>query len=303
MTRFIKDLTKEKLIELALTEPGTISGCYSMFHNFSGTNAWLLSIQQIDMGLDITPVMCGSKWVKAGIISEETKKRLYREKYNMFARLYHEFEVDKLDKNGNKIYDSYGKVVKETKVSFPLSRHFFSYSMFKKDEILKEHVENIEFDVNETLTRLGFELIKYESVNGNCQGYCYPNQKQIAINPLAENPTKTLLHEIAHCILHSDESEMIDSNILDKGIKEAEAELTAYICSVMLGETDDVKLSYSRGYVQHWLKDKDKFKKVNITRVSNAVDIIMKAVANYKGNYNLEKSKDIKRLNNNNDGE
>ena len=55
--RSLKDIDKNQLIEIALNEKGTISNCYHLFHNFSSTNAWLLSIQQVDMGLDVSPVM------------------------------------------------------------------------------------------------------------------------------------------------------------------------------------------------------------------------------------------------------
>lgn len=309
-TRMYTEQDKSKLIEIALNESGTISGCYSMFHDFSGTNAWLLSIQQMDRGLDVTPVMCGSKWVKSGIISEETKKRLYRQNMQMFARVPQQVPIYEMDEETNKPKkDKDGKpIVKYFKTTFPFSRHFFSYSMFKKNEILKEYKVEVTIDFEETLKRLDLTMIKYNNIDGNCQGYCYPKNKTIAINPVAENPQKTLLHEIAHCLLHSNDERFVDTTQPnDRCVKEAEAEMVAYVCSVMLGETNEETLSHSRGYIQKWLSrnsdGKAAFTKENTARVMNAIDIVMKAVANYKGNYDKTKvNEDLKRVDKDNEG-
>lgn len=289
--RPLKDLGKEDLIQIALNEKGTISNCYQLFHNFSSTNAWLLAIQQVDKGLDVTPVMCTTDWVKAGIISEETRQRHYYDR--MYARRVGTYK--KKDKyTGELILDDNGEPIEEK--CYPLTKSYLSYSQFKKSELLKEFKPNYTVDFKQVLDIMGLTEIKYGLTDGNCQGYCLPNDKKLAINPMAENAQKTMLHEIAHCLLHTSDGMTIDSKTLTQSIKEAEAECTAYVCSIMLGDENEEHLSYSRGYIQAWL-GKNEFKPVNSKRVCKAVDIIMKAIANYKDKYDSKEfAKDLKSL-------
>src|SRR5262249_26096061 len=52
------------------------------------------------------------------------------------------------------------------------------------------------WDRNRALATLQVEEIPFHEMNGNVQGYS--SKRQFAINPLAELPTKTLFHELAH---------------------------------------------------------------------------------------------------------
>ena len=63
-----------------------------------------------------------------------------------------------------------------------------------------------EWDVKRALATLDVELIPFDSADGNCQGFA--RKRQIAINPLAQLPAKTLFHEAAHVLLgHTGESD------------------------------------------------------------------------------------------------
>lgn len=298
----ITQQSKEDLIRIALSESGKISGCFSMFRDFSGTNAWLLGIQQIERGLDVSPVMSTKGWVRAGIISEETRKKMIRQA--LYARVPQSFPIYEKDEEGKTKRDKDGKaIVAYTKTSFPFAKAFLSYSQFKKSDLLKEHKVECSFDMEEVASRLGLSITTYQSVDGNCQGYCTPSRGTIAINPLAENPQKTFIHEVAHCLLHKGELRFVDGKQLTRDIREAEAELTSYVVNVMLGASDD-ELAYSRGYIQSWLgglhlSTEEIIKQVkpkNMARICTAIDIIMKAIANYKGAYTLESSGDLKKL-------
>lgn len=294
--KLLKDMTKEDLIQIALTEPGTISNCYSLFHNYSSNNAWLLAIQQKDRGLDITPVMSGSGWVKAGIITEETRKAI---KSKLWAMVPQQYTIEKTDRvTGEKVLDEKGKPILISGTSFPFRQAFISYSMFKKSQLLKEFKPNYTVDFKATLERLELQEIKYGMTDGNCQGYCIPNQKIVAINPVAENAQKTMLHEIAHCLLHKSDVAIVDNKQLDRSIREAEAECTAYVCSIMLGDEDETHLSNSRAYIQSWLgRGNETLSQTNIKRICKAIDIIMKAIANNKGKYDKQAlTKDLKEL-------
>ena len=56
-----------------------------------------------------------------------------------------------------------------------------------------------EWDAERALTALSIERIPFDHTDGNVQGFA--RQRQVAINPLAQLPYKTLFHELAHVIL------------------------------------------------------------------------------------------------------
>jgi hypothetical protein len=59
-----------------------------------------------------------------------------------------------------------------------------------------------EWDADRALAALDIERIAFTNTNGNCQGYA--KKRQIAINPVAQVPHKTLFHEAAQlCCLRS----------------------------------------------------------------------------------------------------
>jgi hypothetical protein len=66
-----------------------------------------------------------------------------------------------------------------------------------------------------------------------------------------EQTIKTLLHEVAHSILHCDDGEEKDA---DRETREVQAESVAYtVCKYLDINTDD----YSFGYIAGWSGDKD----------------------------------------------
>jgi hypothetical protein len=78
-----------------------------------------------------------------------------------------------------------------------------------------------EWDADRALAALDIERIAFTDTDGNCQGYA--RKRQIAINPVAQLPHKTLFHE---------------------------AEAVAMLCCEALNlEGAD----YCRGYIQNWL--------------------------------------------------
>ncbi len=42
--------------------------------------------------------------------------------------------------------------------------------------------------------------VQFERSNGNVQGYAKPDTRHVAVSPLAVNPAKALMHEMAHCL-------------------------------------------------------------------------------------------------------
>ncbi|MFZ1547090.1 MAG: hypothetical protein WAT12_08305 [Candidatus Nitrotoga sp.] len=70
---------------------------------------------------------------------------------------------------------------------------------------------------------------------------------------------------------------MADGDLMQKDIKEAEAEAVAYLCCATLGLPG---LEESRDYIQGWLGSKarsEEFSKKSASRVFSAADKILKA--------------------------
>ena len=106
-----------------------------------------------------------------------------------------------------------------------------------------------EWEAERALAALDIEQIAFTDTDGNCQGYA--KKRQIAINPVAQLPYKTLFHETAHVILgHTSEADFTDTERTPKNLREVEAEAVALLCCEALNlEGAD----YCRGYIQNWL--------------------------------------------------
>src|SRR4029450_13931085 len=84
------------------------------------------------------------------------------------------------------------------------------------------------------LEALDIEERPFEMVDGNCQGYS--QQRTIAINPVAVNPLKTTIHEIAHILCgHTAEGRVTDSELTPRHLREAEAESVAFLVGSIIG--------------------------------------------------------------------
>lgn len=141
---------------------------------------------------------------------------------------------------------------------------------------LVEH--EFSFDKDMLLSKLGIEMIPFTMINGNAQGYAYSCQNQIAINPMASYPNKTLLHEVAHCLLHGDDVEFSHGSELPRSIKELEAESVAYIVGCTLNILSEQEQIYSRGYIRGWFKGADSVPNENCQRIIKAVDTVLDAI-------------------------
>lgn len=108
-------------------------------------------------------------------------------------------------------------------------------------------------------------------VKGTANGVCYYEKKLIVVKAANEpaQRVKTLIHEIAHMLLH--EPEIVPENMPRK-VREVEAESVAYTVGVMLDfATDD----YSLGYVGGWSKGDGALVASTVTRVVNTATRII----------------------------
>ncbi len=103
-----------------------------------------------------------------------------------------------------------------------------------------------EWNEATALTALDITRVEFAMTDGNCQGYA--QKRTVAISPLAEHATRTLLHELAHVVLgHTAEGVMNDSGeCTPRDIRELEAECTAMLVCASLNLPG---VEGSRGYI------------------------------------------------------
>jgi len=173
-----------------------------------------------------------------------------------------------LDENGNRILGDDGKFKREEVVvkkrTFKIG-YTFDVSQTEqiegKEVIELSPVKELEGNVKDypTLTKALMEIspvpIKIEAFKASAKGCYNPLKKEIKIQPdMSEVQTiKTMIHEIAHSIVHSDENlnqlKQKDNVDFSKNEREVQAESIAYIVSSHLGiDTSD----YSFPYVATW---------------------------------------------------
>jgi hypothetical protein len=126
--------------------------------------------------------------------------------------------------------------------------------------------------VQKALAALNIESVPFEDLDGNIQGYAKRGGK-IAVNLLAGLPQKTLLHEVAHCLLHCQENDLTDTEQTPCSVAEVEAEAVALICCESLGVPG---AEFCRGYIQSYAKG-EPISERSAQRIFHAADRILKA--------------------------
>ena len=112
--------------------------------------------------------------------------------------------------------------------------------------------------------------VGFEDIQGGALGYFNRQDNRIAIKTgLSELQTvKTLIHEIAHSILHNEQQSKIRP--VDKDTKEVEAESVAYTVATALGlDTSD----YSFGYIAGWSQGRE------MKAVRASMDVVRKTAS------------------------
>ena len=118
--------------------------------------------------------------------------------------------------------------------------------------------------------------VEFKNIEGSANGYFHMVDKVIAIQEgMSQIQTvKTMIHEIAHSILHDrDDGTEKDA---DRGLKEQQAESVAYVVSNYIGlDTSD----YSFGYVAGWSKGNTDDLKANLEVIRSTANQIIEKIA------------------------
>lgn len=121
----------------------------------------------------------------------------------------------------------------------------------------------------------GWDVELEDIARDGLNGYTAPKTRQIRVDEKMSpaQRAKTMIHEAAHAILHVDE---IEGETAHRGIRETEAESTAYVVAALLGlDTSD----YSIGYIAGWAGADVELIRSTATNVLRAVNILAEALA------------------------
>lgn len=243
-------LDYDKAVREALTEPGKLHERYRVFWNYSLGNQFLAMIQ---LG-KAEPINTFPGWKALGrhVIKGQSAITLL---IPVTKKMTDEATGDD-----------------ELKRFFIGRKNWFGLSQTDGAEYVPEKLP--DFDLDLALSKLEITKQPFAMVNGNVQGYAIPNERIIAVSPIAFDPSRTAVHETGHVLLHASEGQLIDTDRPERSAREVEAELTAYLFKGALGITEGQE--FSRGYIQSWLAGTET-EKVRFSAVFGAVDKILKA--------------------------
>lgn len=119
--------------------------------------------------------------------------------------------------------------------------------------------------------------VSFEPINSAAKGYFNDAENKIVVKAeMSEEQTvKTLVHEIAHSLLHGKEGEETEA---DRNTKEVQAESVAYTVCRMLGLNTE---EYSFGYIAGWSAGKE-LKELNqsMETIRKTANKIMEGIKN-----------------------
>jgi antirestriction protein ArdC len=249
-----------ELLAEAVSKPGIISAAYSRFWNYSFGNQLLAMMQCHQRGIEPGPIHTFKGWLALGRAVQKGQKAI-----ELCMPIGCKKTVTTHD-------DATGTdVASEVKFArFVYRRNWFVLSQTAGDDYQPEPVP--DWDESRAMAALNVCRVNFDKVNGNCQGYAFG--RMVAVSPLAELPTKTLFHELAHVVLgHTAEGTLTDSNVTPKTIREAEAEGVALLCCESLGLPG---ADHCRGYIQHYI-GREPIPETSARRIFKAADAILKA--------------------------
>ena len=237
----------------------------SRFHNYSFNNTMLIAMQRPDATLVASFVSWKNNFHRNVKKGEKGIKILAPAPIKKTA------EVEAIDPETNKrIIDENGRPVTETvQMTIPFYKVAYVYDIGQT-----EGEELPSLGVNElTAEVIGYgKIIKaiesvspvpvsYEDIEGTAKGYYSLNDKRIVVQKgMSESQTvKTLLHEIAHSLVHDKEGPLIDGidrHDTNRSTKEVEAEGAAYTVMSFLNLDEKVG-DYSFSYIAGWSSGRD----------------------------------------------
>lgn len=215
------------LLESAVRDPGMIHAAYSAFHSYSVGNQLLALSQCLGRKIEPGPIATFNRWRELGRHVRKGERAISLCQPRTWVRKHNDEDDE------------------EIIVAFTYRRGWFVLAQTEGDDYQPEQAPG--WDRARALASLGLTEVPFHHLDGNVLGYA--SGRQIAVSPLSPFPHKTTFHEVAHCLLHTDQ-ESTDRGELPRNLKEVEAEAVALLCCSALG-LDGAE--YARGYIQSWL--------------------------------------------------
>ncbi|MGN0265445.1 MAG: YodL domain-containing protein [Lachnospiraceae bacterium] len=260
----ITDKLEEGLKELFESEKyKTYLSTMSKFHNYSFNNTLLIAMQKPEATL-VAGYKAWQKNFERHVNKGEKAIRILAPAPYKITE-----ERDKLDPvTGEMMFDENGMPQKEqVEVTIPAFRAVSVFDVSQTDgkpipeleaQELLSTVEGYE-DFVQVLMNVSTVPIGFEDIPGDSKGYFHTEEKRIAVQEnMSESQTlKTMVHEVAHSMLHNKEinrDDLMEAPAKDRNTKEVEAESVAYtVCQHFGINTSD----YSFGYIAGWSSGKD----------------------------------------------
>ena len=242
-----------ELLEAAVNQPGTVAKCYSQFHNYSLGNQLLAMLQCSARGIQPGPIGTFMHWKENGRHVRKGEKAI-----TLCMPITIKKQSDKQDEKP------------EVFTTFVYKNNWFVLTQTDGAEYTPEPIPG--WDRAQAIESLQITVVPFTLTDGNCQGYA--EQRNVAVNPIAEHPERTLFHEMAHVVLGHTAERMNDSGEkTPRDIRELEAECTAMLVCESLGISG---VEESRGYVQSWFRG-NSVPERSAQRIFHAADQILKA--------------------------
>jgi antirestriction protein ArdC len=222
------------LLVEAVNKPGLIMEAYSAFRNYSLGNQLLALVQCHMRGIQPGPINTFPKWQELGRHVKRGERAL-----TLCMPITRKRRDDVADTND----ETNGE---HTYTSFVQRARWFVISQTEGQELTATPIP--QWDEEQALATLNIERIAFDSTDGNIQGFA--RGRQLAINPVAQLPHKTLFHEAAHVLLHTAEGDFADGETTPRSLREVGAEAVALLCCESLGLEG---AAYCRVYIQNWL--------------------------------------------------
>jgi antirestriction protein ArdC len=251
------------LLHRAVTEPGVISQAFQRFHNYSIGNQILAYCQCAARGIDPGPIATFPRWKELGRYVRKGEKAITL--------------CMPLTVKATKPSEANPTTVEPDAEPFTFTRfvyrnHWFVLAQTEGADYKPEPVPG--WDQPKALAALGITKATFALMDGNIQGYA--KDREVAINPVAEQPESTLFHELAHIIIGHTAEGSVNSDGADRtprDIRELEAECVALLCCESLGLPGSAE---SRGYIQSWYRGNEVPER-SAQRIFHAADTILKA--------------------------
>jgi hypothetical protein len=154
---------------------------YTAFHSYSTGNQLLALLQCQMRGLQPGPINTFPKWKELGRYVKRGERAL-----TLCMPITRKRRADEAHDDETEHAETY--------TSFIYKARWFVLAQTDGEELKPLPIP--AWNVEQALTNLNIERIVFDLTDGNIQGFA--RGRQLAINPVAQLPHKTLFHEAAH---------------------------------------------------------------------------------------------------------